>query len=101
MCEEAWKGQRPIDGNVRIRVIHYYETIIGDVDNLTKPIQDALQGIVYVNDRQVNEVTGKRLHIDDPYRVRFMSKTLGAAFSDGREFVHIRVWLSPKQENLG
>ena len=31
-----------------------------DVDNLVKTVQDALEGIVYVNDRQVEDVRGHR-----------------------------------------
>ena len=51
-CEAAWGvGQLPIEGGVTIRVTHYFEVSIGDVDNLMKPIQDALQGVAYVNDK--------------------------------------------------
>ncbi|MBV8613826.1 MAG: RusA family crossover junction endodeoxyribonuclease [Acetobacteraceae bacterium] len=99
-CEAAWE-RAPIDGNVIICVTHYYETAIGDVDNLIKPIQDALQGVVYVNDKQVRDVTGKRRPIAGRFKVRYISMPLAAAFSNGRQFVHIQVWHSPKREELG
>jgi crossover junction endodeoxyribonuclease RusA len=101
-CEAAWgAGRPPIEGSVTIRVTHYCETIIGDVDNLMKPIQDALQGIAYTNDRQVSDAIGNRRNIEKRFRIRYISMSLATAFSDGRPFVHIRVWRSPKREELG
>ena len=67
----------------------------------TKPVQDALQSIVFFNDRQVRDLRGGRRDIDLAYRLRFMSLTLMAAFADGRPFVHIRVWRSPVTMELG
>ena len=90
-----------MEGGIVTFVTHYYETAIGDVDNLVKPIQDALQGVVYWNDKQVRDVTGKRRSINGRFRVRHISMPLAAAFSNGRPFVHIRVWHSPKHEELG
>jgi hypothetical protein len=101
-CEAALgAGQLPIEGSVTIRVTHYFEISIGDVDNLVKPIQDALQGVAYANDKQVTDVIGNRRNIDGSFRVRYISERLAAAFTDGRPFVHIRVWQSPKPEELG
>jgi crossover junction endodeoxyribonuclease RusA len=86
---------------VRLRVTYYCETIVGDVDNLVKPIQDALQGVAYRNDRQVSDVTGRRRKIDGLFRIRYMSPVLALAFSDGRPFVHIELWSDPDQEVVG
>jgi crossover junction endodeoxyribonuclease RusA len=90
-----------LDGRVGLRVTYYCEAIVGDVDNLVKPIQDALQGIAYRNDRQISEVTGRRWKIDNLFRIRYLSPALAMAFSDGRPFVHIEVWPNPRQEAVG
>jgi hypothetical protein len=100
-CTLAWASRSPIEEQVIIRVTHYCEAVIGDVDNLTKPIQDALQGVVYANDRQVSDTIGNRRRIDASFVVRYMSMPLAAAFSDGRPFVHIRVYRSPRRQTLG
>ena len=71
------------------------------MDNIAKPIQDALQRVVYVNDRLVTDVTANWRNIDDRYRVRHMPGVLGAAFSKGSEFLYIRVWLAPDEKDLG
>ena len=101
-CEAAGgANQLPIEGSVTIRVTHDFEISIGDVDNLIKPIQDALQGVAYAKDKQITDVVGNRRSIEGSFRVRYISERLAAAFTDGRPFVHIRVWQSPKREELG
>jgi crossover junction endodeoxyribonuclease RusA len=91
----------PVRVEIALRVTHYCELPVGDMDNLLKPVQDALQGVVYENDRQVKDALSNRRDINGAFRVRFMSPRLAAAFSAGDEFVHIRVWLSPAKEDLG
>jgi hypothetical protein len=73
-------------GDVRIRVSYYSDTNRIDEDNLKKPIQDALQGIVYLNDRQVKQGIGRLYDINVALKVRYMSEALAMAFSDGRPF---------------
>jgi crossover junction endodeoxyribonuclease RusA len=71
------------------------------MDNLIKPIQDALEGIAYVNDSAVKDVTGNWRDIDGRFRLRYLSQPLADAFSDGREFLHIRLWRALREEDLG
>jgi len=95
----AWPpGTPPFEGRVGLRVTHYYETPVGDMDNIRKPIQDALQGIAYRNDRQISRGTDRRFDINGSFVVRWWSSRLGTAFGDGRPFVHIEVWVDPDQE---
>lgn len=44
-----------------MRVTHYSERRIADRDNLLKPIQDALQGVVYVDDKRIKD---RVAHVD-------------------------------------
>ena len=94
-------GQLTYTADVELRVTHYAEGRIADMDNLLRPIQDALQGIVYVNDRVVKDVAGNWRDIDGRFRLRYIARSLAEAFSDGREFLHIRIWRASGQEDLG
>lgn len=61
----AWPaGQPPCTGSVRLRITHYSQRQYADMDNIAKPIQDALQGIAYMNDRVVTDVTANWRDID-------------------------------------
>jgi crossover junction endodeoxyribonuclease RusA len=95
----VWTGP-PLVGDVRIRVSYYSDTSRIDEDNLKKPIQDALQGIVYMNDRQVKQGIGRLYDINAALKVRYMSEALAMAFSDGRPFIHIEVWHNPDTERV-
>jgi hypothetical protein len=88
----AWPtNQPPHEVAVELRITHYATRPIAGMDNLIKPIQDELQGVAYVNDRLVKDVSGNWRDIDAPFRVRYIARPLAAAFSDGRPFVHIRL----------
>ena len=98
----AWPaGELPVSVSVLLRITHYAQRQRADMDNIVKPIQDALQGIAYTNDRLVSDVTANWRDIDDRYRVRYMPEKLGAAFGKGSEFVYIRLWLAPDEKDLG
>lgn len=98
----AWPpDQPPFNGDVEPRVTHYSERRIADRDNLIKPIQDALQSIVYMNDKQVKDSTSNWRNINGAFVIRFVSLPLASAFSVGQEFLHVRVWISSEVEELG
>jgi len=94
-------GLAPYTVAVELRITHYAPKPLADMDNLIKPIQDALQGVLYVDDRVVKDVTGNWRNIDRPFRMLYMSQPLADAFGDGRPFVHIRLWVAPEEEDLG
>ena len=51
-AQSAWPaGEPPLDHKVQIHITYYHHNAPLDVDNMLKPIQDALCGLVYVDDR--------------------------------------------------
>lgn len=98
----AWPVDTPPWGcDVELRVTQYSERRVADRDSLIKPIQDALQGIAYRNDRQVKDSMSNWRNINGAFTIRFVSLPLALAFSNGDEFLHVRVWPSPDREDLG
>ena len=73
----------------------------GDNDNMMKPIRDALEGIVYRNDRQIKEDRFRYRDLNGRFRVRGMSLVLAHAFVRGTEFLHIKIEESPSVEEIG
>jgi hypothetical protein len=59
--------------------------------NIIKPIQDALNGVVFVDDRQCEETKSRKRPLNGPYRIKGASGILLQAFSIGDEFLHVRV----------
>lgn len=61
------------------------------MDNIVKPILDALKGFVFVDDSQVADLASRRRNIAGPFTVNLDSHVLAEALANGREFLHIRI----------
>jgi Holliday junction resolvase RusA-like endonuclease len=62
-----------------------------DVDNMSKPIFDAMETIVYSKDRQITQAEISHLKIGFPYSIVGVSKLLVNALQAGQQFVYVRV----------
>jgi len=71
-----------------------------DNDNMLKPIQDALQGVVYANDDQVTDTVVRKTYLDGRFKVRGMSVVLAQGFARGVAFLYIRVEDAPDHVEL-
>jgi hypothetical protein len=94
------KASDPVTDPVKIIVVYYYIGSPLDVDNMLKPIQDALNGLIYQDDGQITDTHGSKRALDGSFRVRGMSPVLAEAFCHGGEFVHIRVEQAPDPQDL-
>jgi crossover junction endodeoxyribonuclease RusA len=78
---------------IEITVVYYHDgvTIRMDNDNLVKPIQDALNGYIYRDDRLITDTHVRKTPLDGSFRVRRMSQVLADAFVQGDEFIYVRL----------
>ena len=100
-AQALWPPEAPpVTVHVRMRIVYYYDGAPLDIDNMLKPIQDALNGLVYEDDRQVSDlVVGKR-SLNGSYRVRGMSLALARGFVNGTDFIHVLVEEAPDHQEL-
>jgi Holliday junction resolvase RusA-like endonuclease len=96
------RGQPAYTGPLFITVVYYHEgvTIRMDNDNMVKPIQDALNGLVYLDDRQNTDTRVRKTPLDGSFRVRGMSAVLAEGFVRGVEFLHVKVEEAPDHAEL-
>jgi crossover junction endodeoxyribonuclease RusA len=97
-AEARWDHRRnPFPGRIQIVATYYHdgEAVRLDLDNAIKPIQDALNRLVYTDDRQITDAQLRKTNLDSNFRVRGMSSVLAEAFVQGVEFVHIRIEDAP------
>ena len=85
-------GKPMILGRIEVRITEFGDAPRKDRDNTAKPILDAMQGVLFENDRQVILLASEWCDINGRYKVRFMSADLAVAFSAGHEFVWIRIF---------
>ena len=92
---QRWpSGQLPVRiYGLRIVVVFFHDgpTYRMDNDNMVKPIQDALQSLVYDDDEQITDTIVRRRDLNAPHRVRGMSPVMASGFATAREFLYIRV----------
>ncbi len=69
-----------------LTITYFYEETTMDVDNIPKPISDALKGLVYVDDSQVNDVLCQRRDLMAGLRVVAPSAVLAEGFIGGTSF---------------
>jgi hypothetical protein len=71
-----------------------------DNDNMVKPIQDALIGLVYVDDNQITDTRVRKTDLNGAFRVRGMSAVLAEGFCKGTEFLHIKIEEAPDHAEI-
>lgn len=84
-------GTVPVDRNVTVVITYYYDADSPDVDNIIKPIQDGLNGVIFLDDRQVVETKARKKSINGSYQIRGVSSVLLMGFASGDDFLHIKI----------
>lgn len=59
-AEKAWSGQIFVEQDIQLILIYLYKSDPVDTDNIIKPIQDALIGLVYEDDSLITDVSSHR-----------------------------------------
>ena len=63
LVAESWNG-RVMEGELRLTLVYLCKDPTPDIDNIIKPIQDALKGLVMTDDSQVADVDSHRRFLD-------------------------------------
>jgi Holliday junction resolvase RusA-like endonuclease len=95
-------GATPLTGKLRMVVVYYHDGPDAplDVDNMIKPIRDALSEVVYVDDSQVVLSVLQATPIDGKYKVKGIPAVLADAFRVGLEFLHVVIEPAPGDGEL-
>lgn len=95
-----WGTTAPLTVTLQIMVSYYRQglRVLIDNDNMVKPIQDALIGLIYQDDRLITDTTVRKTSIDGLFRVRGYSLELLRALAQGDQFLHIVIDEAPSHE---
>ncbi|WP_199309303.1 MULTISPECIES: RusA family crossover junction endodeoxyribonuclease [unclassified Limnothrix] len=100
-AEKYWPpGQKAAIGLIMLQITYFYDSVAMDVDNIVKPIQDAIIGLAYIDDDQVTDVLVRKRNLSGNFKIENMTSTLAEGFLRGNEFLHIVVIDAPDQEVL-
>jgi len=100
VAEQHWPaGELPATGQVMLTITYFYESESSmDIDNIPKPISDALKGLVYLDDEQVTDALCRKRSLSSNLRIENPSSVLAEGLSRGNEFLYIVVVEAPDQE---
>jgi len=85
---------------VALKLLYLYDEAALDADNILKPIQDALIGIVLEDDSVITDIEIRRRRLRTTFTVTSVSPVLAAGLALGREFVYVALSDAPAQDEL-
>lgn len=97
----AWNGLPLSTGAFRLTLVYLCDDSPADVDNIIKPIQDGLVGVVIADDLLVSDVDSHRRFLSDGIDVTNLPPLLFDGVVNGVECVYVAVSHSkPVEEYL-
>jgi Holliday junction resolvase RusA-like endonuclease len=91
-AQKVWKGSSPIqDLNLQLTLVYFCDDYPPDTDNIIKPIQDALVGLVFEDDNLISDVDSHRRFMSDPIDLISLPSLLQNGVLIGEECVYVKV----------
>jgi crossover junction endodeoxyribonuclease RusA len=101
-AELAWSSNPLIESPCLLLVVYYFgpRPVLLDNDNLIKPIQDALNGLVYRDDKQITDTIIRRTSVAQTFVISNNSDILLEAIRRSEGFLYVRVEDAPDHRAL-
>ena len=99
---KAWGARQVLgEGEFHLTIVHlHHDGSTPDVDNIIKPIQDALEGVVLFNDNLVSDVESHRRVIPGRFETLRLPRLLVDALDSPLDCVYVRLADAVNLEDL-
>ena len=98
VAKPSWGTEHPFAGEAMVAITYFYKGASLDVDNIPKPILDALKGLIYSDDSQVSDLLCRKRDLKGDLRIQNPSAILLQSLSSSEQFLHITVVHAMNQE---
>ena len=88
---QEWDAEPPYAGEVMVVITYFFKGEALDVDNMPKPILDALKGMVYADDDQITDLVCRKRDRDMDLQFENPSPVLVETLGRSDRFLHITV----------
>jgi hypothetical protein len=93
------EGHFVAEGPIAVTLYYFPDAEMqGDIDNIVKPILDALSQHIYLNDHQVQRVLVQKFEPDNVFRFRSPSTVLGDALARPKPALYVRLSDNPSED---
>lgn len=96
---KTWSGTPHSGSNLHLTLVYLYDDAPVDVDNIIKPIQDALIGLIYDDDLLISDVESHRRPLTGGFEIAKYPDLLVSGILSGVECVYVKVTDSEPLEN--
>jgi crossover junction endodeoxyribonuclease RusA len=92
-------GHFASEGPITVTLYYFPSTSMqGDIDNIVKPVLDALNSHIYVNDNQVERVLVQKFEPDNIFPFSSPSSTLAVALAGRKPNLYVRLSDDPFED---
>lgn len=89
---KAWGNNAPIENTaLRFTLVYLCNDSPADTDNIIKPIQDALVGLIFEDDNLISDVDSHRRFISEGIDITSLPSLLQKGIASGHECVYVKV----------
>lgn len=92
---QKWTGPPITEHGLRFTLVYLCEGDPPDINNIIKPVQDALIGLVYSDDNLIVDIQGHLRMTDDLIEVTGLPVLLQEAVLSGVDCLYVRIDASP------
>jgi hypothetical protein len=90
-AEKTWTGQFFTERNIQLTLVYLYSGDPLDTDNIIKPIQDALIGLIYKDDLIISDINVHRRPFSDTFDMTLLPILLVQGIVSRLECVYVQV----------
>ena len=91
VAAQVWPGPTVQTGNLQLTLVYLCDESPPDTDNIVKPIQDALVGLVFSDDSLVADVESHRRFLDETFDLTRLPSLVLSGIAGQRECVYVKV----------
>ena len=95
---KIWKSAVIQTGDLQLTLVYLCDISPPDTDNIVKPIQDALVGIVFSDDELIADVDCHRRSLHGTFDLTRLPRLVLAGIASGQECVYVQVSTSRSLE---
>ena len=97
-AERHWDGGAPAAGDIAVSIVYVFDGDPLDVDNIPKPVLDALKGLVYLDDNQVTDLICRKRRKRNNLRTAQASPVFEEFISNYNQLIYVRISDAPGAE---
>jgi crossover junction endodeoxyribonuclease RusA len=96
---KVWQGTTIGTGDIELLLVYMFDLAPPDADNIVKPIQDALVGLVFSDDALISDVESHRRSLVGTFDLTRLPGLLVVGIAAGQECVYVKVSTSRPLED--